>query len=41
MQSGEAAEKLEFDLKWSANSMFGASIDTVALSFPGKSVYMH
>ena len=30
MQTGEAAKSFEFDLKWAANSMYGASIDTVS-----------
>jgi hypothetical protein len=30
MQTGDAAESFEFDLKWSANSMYGGSIDTVS-----------
>jgi len=30
MQTGEEAKNFEFDLKWAANSMYSASIDTVS-----------
>ena len=30
MQTGESAKTFEFDLKWSANSMYSGSIDTVS-----------